>query len=82
MRFKGIATQGRSNANQWVMSYVVTYSGDGVSYVPYKERRRVKVRDMLFLVSKHSLLHLLYCMYVTIETCEKCLCFSLYLLAF
>ena len=48
MRFKGIATQGRSNANQWVMSYVMTYSGDGVTYVPYKERRRVKVRDTLF----------------------------------
>ncbi|CAH3022884.1 unnamed protein product [Porites evermanni] len=43
MRFKGIATQGRSNANQWVMSYVVTYSGDDVTYVPYKERRRVKI---------------------------------------
>lgn len=58
MRFKGIATQGRSNANQWVMSYVVTYSGGGVTCVPYKEKRRVKVRDMLFLLSKPSLLHL------------------------
>ena len=44
-RFKGIATQGRSNANQWVKSYIVTYSRDGVTYVPYKENGRVKVRD-------------------------------------
>ena len=42
-RFKGIATQGRSNSNQWVKSYFVTYSRDGVTYVPYKENGRVKV---------------------------------------
>ena len=46
-RFKGIATQGRQDANQWVKTYIVTYSRDGVSYVPYKENRRVKVRVLL-----------------------------------
>lgn len=43
-KLKGIATQGRQDANQWVKTYVVTYSRDGVSYVPYKENRRIKVR--------------------------------------
>lgn len=42
-RFKGIATQGRQDANQWVKTYIVRYSGDGVSYVPYTENRRIKV---------------------------------------
>ncbi|XP_027046414.1 uncharacterized protein LOC113674139 [Pocillopora damicornis] len=42
-RFKGIATQGRQDANQWVKTYIVRYSGDGVSYVPYAENRRIKV---------------------------------------
>ena len=46
-RFKGIATQGRQDANQWVKTYIVTYSRDGVSYVPYKENRRIKVRVLL-----------------------------------
>ena len=42
-RFKGIASQGRSNADQWVTSYLVTFSRYGNSYVTYKENKRVKV---------------------------------------
>ena len=44
MRVKGVATQGRQNANQWVRSYTVRYSVDGMTFSPYKENRRVKVR--------------------------------------
>ena len=43
MRIKGVATQGRQNANQWVRSYTVTYSVDGMSFRLYRENRRVKV---------------------------------------
>ena len=43
MRIKGVATQGRQNANQWVRSYTVSYSVDGMTFRPYKENRRVKV---------------------------------------
>ena len=43
-RVKGVATQGRQNANQWVKSYTVSYSVDEMNFSPYKENRRVKVR--------------------------------------
>ena len=43
MRIKGVATQGRQNANQWVRSYTVRYSVDGMSFRPYIENRRFKV---------------------------------------
>ena len=42
-RVKGVATQGRQDANQWVKSYKLTYSQDGTRFVPYKVGRRVKV---------------------------------------
>ena len=48
-RFKGIATQGRQDANQWVKTYTVTYSRDGVSYIPYRENKRIKVSVVLNL---------------------------------
>ena len=34
----GIATQGRNDANQWVTSYMLQYSEDGVTFVYYKEQ--------------------------------------------
>lgn len=34
----GIATQGRNDANQWVTSYILQYSEDGVTFVNYKEQ--------------------------------------------
>ena len=43
MRIKGVATQGRQDANQWVRSYTVSYSTDGMNFASYKENRRVKV---------------------------------------
>ena len=43
MRIKGVATQGRQNANQWVRSYTVRYSGDGMYFRSYTQGRRVKV---------------------------------------
>ena len=43
MRIKGVATQGRQNANQWLRSYTVRYSVDGMSFRPYRENRRFKV---------------------------------------
>ena len=46
-RCKGIATQGRSNSNQWVTSYVVTFSRYGNTYVTYKENKKIKVSRYL-----------------------------------
>ena len=42
-RVKRIATQGRYDANQWVKSYTVSYSNNGVRFFPVKHGRRVKV---------------------------------------
>ena len=42
-RVKRIATQGRYDANQWVKSYTVSYSNNGVKFFPVKHGRRVKV---------------------------------------
>lgn len=41
-RVTGIATQGRRNANQWVMSYVLSFSHKGIFRV-YRQGGRVKV---------------------------------------
>lgn len=46
-RVKRIATQGRYDANQWVKSYTVSYSNNGVRFYPYKHGRRVKVSECL-----------------------------------
>ena len=40
---KGIATQGRREAHQWVSSYVVSYSKDGRRFRAYAVGGRVKV---------------------------------------
>ena len=39
-----ILTQGRSNANQWVTSYTVSYSNDGLNFFDYRVDGVVKVR--------------------------------------
>ena len=49
-RCKGIATQGRSNSNQWVTSYVVTFSRYGNTYVTYKENKKIKVSRYLCII--------------------------------
>jgi len=43
-RVKRIATQARYDANQWVKSYTVSYSNNGVRFFPYRHGKRVKVR--------------------------------------
>ena len=43
-RMKGIGSQGRQDANQWVKSYTLSYGMNGVDFVHYKENGRVKVR--------------------------------------
>lgn len=40
---KRISTQARYDANQWVTSYTVSYSNNGVRFYPYKENRRTRV---------------------------------------
>ena len=40
-----IQTQGRQNAAQWVSSFILTYSYDGVEYMNYKQNGRTAVRD-------------------------------------
>ena len=42
-----IATQGRSNYNQWVKTYSVSYSLDGKAFEPYKINDVVKVRIII-----------------------------------
>ena len=42
----GIATQGRRNANQWVKTYSVSYSSDGVNFQYYKINGIVMVSSM------------------------------------
>ena len=36
---KGVATQGRQDANQWVTRYTLSYSKDGMRFYPYNEGR-------------------------------------------
>jgi len=36
---KGIATQGRQDANQWVKQYTISHSKDGMRFIPYNEGR-------------------------------------------
>jgi hypothetical protein len=38
-----ILTQGRSNANQWVTSFTVSYSNDGLDFFAYRVNGVVKV---------------------------------------
>ena len=39
-----ILTQGRQDYNQWVTSYIVFYSNNGVKFKPYRRKGRVQVR--------------------------------------
>ena len=42
-----ILTQGRNNANQWVKTYTVSYSNDGLNFFAYCVDGVVKVRLLL-----------------------------------
>jgi len=54
-RVKRIATQARYDANQWVKSYTVSYSNNGVRFFPYRQGKRVKVRSLHCLFFRSSL---------------------------
>ena len=60
MRIKGVATQGRQDANQWVKSYTVKYSIDGMNFVPYKENKRIKVGVELYNSFIVILVHVIF----------------------
>ena len=42
-RVKGVAIQGRYNANQFVKSFTVSFSRDGSKFYPYREGKGTKV---------------------------------------
>ena len=54
MAVKKLATQGRriDSHNQWVKSYKISFSADGIGWVMYKENSAVKV-SQLFLNFSH-----------------------------
>lgn len=56
-KVKGVATQGRQDANQWVKRYVIMYSIGGMRFNSYKERRRVRV-SRRFVVFSFSIFFL------------------------
>ena len=39
----GVVTQGRQDADQWVMQYSLSLSADGRNFKPYRENGKVKV---------------------------------------
>jgi hypothetical protein len=51
-----IATQGRSNADQWVKAYSVSYSSDGQSFDYYKVKGTVMVRPSSTVISRNRVL--------------------------
>ncbi|XP_020631519.1 coagulation factor V-like [Orbicella faveolata] len=53
-RMKGIGSQGRQDANQWVKSYTLSYGMNGVDFAHYKENGRVKVRHGASNTDRHS----------------------------
>ena len=42
-KITGVVTQGRQDANQWVITYSLSSSLDGRRFRPYRENGRVKV---------------------------------------
>ena len=50
-----IATQGRSDADEWITSYEVSYSIDGLTFEKYEENGQVKVKLSSYLLGRESL---------------------------
>jgi len=46
---KGITTQGRSNYGQWVTSYSVSYSIDGITWSTVQHENKTSLVSMLSL---------------------------------
>ena len=56
-----IMTQGRSDANQWVKSYAVTYSNNGVFFDAYQKNGTIMVvKIFIFKISYSCLFYKLY----------------------
>ena len=55
-RVKGIAIQGRYNANQFVKSFTLSYSQSRSRFYPYREGRGTKVRESLIKLLFYSAL--------------------------
>ena len=55
-RVTGVATQGRCNHPQWVLTYTVSYSSDGQNWEFYKESgtEKVCIAFHIFLQASHS----------------------------
>lgn len=52
-----ILTQGRGRHNQWVKSYTVSYSDDGVNFKPYRKSGVDKVRpSRAFVIPNYNLI--------------------------
>ena len=47
---RGITTQGRYDVAEWVTSYEVSYSIDGITFDTYEENGQVKVSEVSFIV--------------------------------
>ena len=44
-----ILTQGRGSHQQWVKSYTLSYSDDGIKFIPYRKNGKDKVRFIRFV---------------------------------
>ena len=53
----GIASQGRGNAGQWVKSYTLLYTYDGIFFRHYKQSGRTAVHIKAFYLLYHFLSH-------------------------
>ena len=70
---KGIATQGRREAHQWVKSYTISYSRRGLRFKMYNAYGRVKVRTMqvtTFRTKQPSHCMVLRELLLTVHTCK------------
>ena len=50
VEIRRVATQGRHNSNQWVTSYMLNYSSDGVLFYQYQTNRNQTVSSFLDVV--------------------------------
>ena len=55
IRVTGVATQGRCNSRQWVVTYTVSYSSDGQEWKFYEESatEKVCIAFHIFLQASH-----------------------------
>lgn len=68
---KGIATQGRREAHQWVKSYTLSYSTKGLRFRPYVAYGKVKVRWWINVYDNFSTCQL-FLAFFDIEISNSC----------